>query len=319
MGADEADGEAPESRGVFRAVAGTDAAAVLVECGVEDVMDGFDAPVPAIESPQLCSTTHALKRGAVRLLISALSQVRLFEYTGGERVEVIKRVMAPGASEKDIDFDHPDASDASDPIPDLFSGQVRFAEGAEHPFGLDVTVDPDYSKLSIEIDSEPLLDGQDLSNLANVVAPTVSALMFEAEAELAPEQVYMTAVGTASHLRVAKSTVTRRILNNRIIGFQVFKRGLRIPRDQFMGRDVVPGVAEILELFRTENGGVAVDHKAAWAFLGSNLYPGDVDSRPIDRLRRACREHTTRAVVDDLALAKSSLDYGNHFPDYHSS
>ena len=49
MGADEADGEAAQSRGVLRAVAGTDAAAVFVEGGVEDVVSGFDAPVSTIE------------------------------------------------------------------------------------------------------------------------------------------------------------------------------------------------------------------------------------------------------------------------------
>ena len=49
FGADEADGEAPEPRGVLRAVAGTDTASVFVECGVEDVVGEFDAPVAAIE------------------------------------------------------------------------------------------------------------------------------------------------------------------------------------------------------------------------------------------------------------------------------
>ena len=49
MGADDADSEAAQTRGVLGAVFGADAATVFVEGGVEDVMDGFDAPVPAIE------------------------------------------------------------------------------------------------------------------------------------------------------------------------------------------------------------------------------------------------------------------------------
>ena len=52
MGADDADSEAPETRGVLGAVSGADAATVFVEGGVEDVMDGFDAPVPAIEGEE---------------------------------------------------------------------------------------------------------------------------------------------------------------------------------------------------------------------------------------------------------------------------
>ena len=51
-GLDEADGEAPEPGHVLRAVAGADAAAVLVEGEVADVMGGLDGPVPAIEGEQ---------------------------------------------------------------------------------------------------------------------------------------------------------------------------------------------------------------------------------------------------------------------------
>ena len=49
---DEADGEAAQPGHVLRAVAGADAAAVLVEGPVEDVVGGLDGPVPAIEGEQ---------------------------------------------------------------------------------------------------------------------------------------------------------------------------------------------------------------------------------------------------------------------------
>ena len=52
MGADDADSEAAQPGGVLGAVSGADAATVFVEGGVEDVMDGFDAPVPAIEGEE---------------------------------------------------------------------------------------------------------------------------------------------------------------------------------------------------------------------------------------------------------------------------
>ena len=59
VGADESDGEAPELGGVLGAVAGTDAASVFVEGGVEDVVSGFDTPVSPIESEE------ALRAGGV--------------------------------------------------------------------------------------------------------------------------------------------------------------------------------------------------------------------------------------------------------------
>ena len=50
--ADDADGEAAQAGGVFGAVAGSDAQAVLVEGVVEDVVDGLDLPVAAVEFEQ---------------------------------------------------------------------------------------------------------------------------------------------------------------------------------------------------------------------------------------------------------------------------
>ena len=81
-----------------------------------------------------------------------------------------------------------------------------------------------------------------------------------------------------------------------------------------MDGDVVGGVADILALFEieTEDGGTAVDHKSAWAFLGSTVYAGDATPRPIDRLRAASMERSIRTIVAELALVKQSLDYGDH-------
>ena len=50
--ADDADGEAAQAGGVLGAVAGSDAQAVLVEGVVEDVVDGLDLPVAAVEFEQ---------------------------------------------------------------------------------------------------------------------------------------------------------------------------------------------------------------------------------------------------------------------------
>ena len=127
-----------------------------------------------------------------------------------------------------------------------------------------------------------------------------------------PSDVYLTPASAAARLGVAKSTVTRRIAQDRLIGFRLFTRALRIPKDQFVGDDVVPGIRDVLILFaRGEDG--PVDHKAAWTFLNSDLFHGDRDPRPIDRLRTAAVNGTTTVLLSELAGKKDSLDRGDHF------
>ena len=58
--------------------------------------------------------------------------------------------------------------------------------------------------------------------------------------------------------------------------------------------------------------GGRIDHKAAWMFLASTIYAGDAEPRPIDRLRAAAGTARTGNALFQLALAKESLDYGNH-------
>lgn len=167
-------------------------------------------------------------------------------------------------------------------------------------------------EVSINVDAESVLEGQDLSGLATLTTPhgPTPARAFD----LPRDDVYLTAADTAKFLGVAKSTVTRRIEKGGLIGFRVFKNALRIPRDQFKNGDVVDGVPDILALFEivTEDGETAVDHKGAWVFLSATIYPGDSAPRPIDRLRAASPRRRTRAVVAELALAKQSLGYGDH-------
>ena len=166
--------------------------------------------------------------------------------------------------------------------------------------------------VSVNVGMESVLEGQDLSGLAAATTPhgPVPVQAFD----LPRDDVYLTAAGAAKFLGVAKSTVTRRIEKGGLIGFRVFKNALRIPKDQFKNGDVVDGVPDILALFEivTEGGETAVDHKGAWVFLSSTIYPGDSAPRPIDRLRAASPRRLTRTVVAELALAKQSLGYGDH-------
>lgn len=167
-------------------------------------------------------------------------------------------------------------------------------------------------KVPINVGTESVLEGQDLSGLAT---PTMPHGPGPAQAfDLPRDDGYLTAADTAKFLGVAKSTVTRRIEKGGLIGFRVFKNALRIPEDQFKNGDVVDGVPEILALFEivTEGGEIAVDHKGAWVFLNSTIYPGDSAPRPIDRLRTVSPRRPTRTVVAELALAKQSLGHGDH-------
>ena len=131
---------------------------------------------------------------------------------------------------------------------------------------------------------------------------------------MAESEALLSSAEAAKLLGVHQSTVVRRVRKDLLIGFQVFGNSLRIPRGQFRNGDVVPGISEVIALFKTEtsNGIIRADHKAAWGFLTSTIYPGDVAFRPIDRLCSASPNCPISPVVAELALAKRSLDYGDH-------
>ena len=155
------------------------------------------------------------------------------------------------------------------------------------------------------------LRGQSLAELRRTAPPQVpgEALSFDL-----PRDAYFTASDAAKHLGVDKSTVSRRVGRDQLVGFTVFKRALRIPKNQFLGPDVLPGIPEVLALFpqSARKSNSPSDHKSAWAFLNSDLFHGDPEPRPIDRLRNATAKGTTDLVVEDLARAKESLDRGDH-------
>lgn len=156
----------------------------------------------------------------------------------------------------------------------------------------------------------PPLEGENLLSLgeqdvAPLPAPAVSA---------APSGAFLSAAGAASLLGVAKSTVTRKIEKNKVVGFRSFTNALRVPAEQFVQGDVVTGIPEVLAMFGDESpdGEADADHKGAWDFLTTTVYPGDAAPRPIDRLKAAMRSRKGRDVVTELRRIKESLDYGDH-------
>ena len=244
------------------------------------------------------------------LLASVIDRIRLYRSMAGRRTKLL---------ECEVDADTADARSRAAALTAIIeavndaAGEHALARAArDADVALDLTVDPADGSLSIDFVTERVLEGQNLAALAMAVAPDPAPPA--QDFDLPMDDAYLTAAGAARLLGVAKSTVTRRIGNDELIGFRVFKNAFRIPREQFRDGDVVDGVEEILALFaiEIEDRGTVIDHKGAWAFLDSTLYPGDEAPRPIDRLRAASPRRSAGAVVAELALAKRSLDYGDH-------
>ena len=177
---------------------------------------------------------------------------------------------------------------------------------------IELSVDPSDKSLSIDVTTQPVLEGEDVTAMA--AAPPTDAQPTIDEYRVRFDDIYLTAAEAAELLHVDKSTVTRRIKNNKLIGFRLFKNVLRIPKDQFKDGDVIDGVADLLSLFksRSADDSTFVDHRAAWAFLGSKIYLGEAAPRPIDRLRANPFDKPVTKLLEELTLAKQSLDYGDH-------
>ena len=65
FGANDADGEASQAGGVLGAMAGSDAATVLLPAAVEDVMGGLDGLVPAVQREQAVGCEFLFKPPSV--------------------------------------------------------------------------------------------------------------------------------------------------------------------------------------------------------------------------------------------------------------
>lgn len=162
----------------------------------------------------------------------------------------------------------------------------------------------DDGTINLGVESETALVGQNLSALETI---TDGGDGPAGHADPATDQ-FVSAQDVADELGVDKTTVTRRIKSNRLIGYQGFKRDWLIPRAQFRSGDVVPGIAETIALFGN-------DHRNAWFFLSSRFFYGDDDPRPIDRLRTLKRgdKAALEACISEFEAVKDSLDHGDHF------
>ena len=126
------------------------------------------------------------------------------------------------------------------------------------------------------------------------------------------DEVYLT-VSDAAHCLSDQdeNAVRQQIKDNRIVAWPGKNDQYSIPAAQFRNGAVVPGIPEVLNLFGPDEYRAAA-HRSAWYFLRANLFVGDASPRPIDMLRDASADDSTTSVLERLALAKKSLDYGDH-------
>jgi len=182
--------------------------------------------------------------------------------------------------------------------PDL----LQIVDEIEDPeIALDLTMDMESGVVSLAVEMEPVLVGQDLSMLAKAGAtdefPTFDDEPFD--------ESYWSADEAATALNVAKTTITRRIKKNELIGFRLFKNALYVPKEQMAGQVPIKGLAEVLALFENE-------HYEAWKFLTAPVFYGEANARPIDRLKAIKTEEAMKSCLAELETAKAGFDYGDH-------
>ena len=139
---------------------------------------------------------------------------------------------------------------------------------------------------------------------------TVAGATNAIEPAIHPEE-YLSLDGAARCFGQGENEVLRQIQDNHLVALPRPDGSYSIPAAQFHEGTVMPGIPEVLGLFAHED--PVSRHQAAWAFLRSDLFVGDPCPRPIDMLRSAITDGSTREALAQLELAKKSLDYGDHY------
>lgn len=234
---------------------------------------------------------YAVREDFASIIASQLSQIRLFRDASDTRSLLDQITLGRVEGSPSVAL-HPTSNEVVNAI---------VAHLKREPLVMDLTFKPDDGGISVSMRSEQALEGQDLSALgdppASTDTPTFEDIPFGDE--------FWSAEETARHFTVSKSTITRRIQQNEMIGFRQFKNALFIPKDQFDAMVVVDGVKQILSWFDN-------DHAAAWRFLSTAFFYGSPHPRPIDRLRAAKGPSARERCLDELKAAKAGDDFGDH-------
>jgi len=228
---------------------------------------------------------EAVRQALAELVLPHIDRIRLFASQASGR-EMVREVVVPSVNADRAALRREGFNKVEDP-------EITVA----------LTLKED-GTISFGVESESALIGEDLSALANIVDVEEKAAGYDDPTT----DDFISAQEIADELGVDKTTITRRIKSNRLLGYQGFKRDWLIPRAQFKDGDVAPGIAEMIAMFDD-------DHRETWFFLSSNLFYGDDHPRPIDRIR-ALKRSDKAGLADCLAelkSAKSSHDHGDHF------
>ena len=178
---------------------------------------------------------------------------------------------------------------------------LAMLEQIEDPeISVDLAFNLDSGSVSLTLEMEPALVGQDLSALAGE-ALDVELPIFDDEPF---DDSYWSADEAAAHFGVAKSTITRKIKAGELVGFKLFKNALYVPKEQVDGKTLVKGISNVLKMFESE-------HYDAWQFLTADVFFGEPLPRPLDRLRNT-KGDGLQDVLSEIKVAAKGFEFGDH-------
>lgn len=271
----------------------------------------------ADETPSLKSCINELKAldpnqrrfVMLALLASTVDRIRLLE-TKDSGVSPVEESLMPRGEELERFWKR--LSDSIDfrEIEPLFLRALSSSELIHAPVACVDLVTDDAGRVSVSIGEAPALTGENLLTLweqGTEPLPDLPALDRNDDSCLSAAQA-------ADLLGVVKSTLTRKIERNQVIGFRGFTNRLRIPKEQFVDGNVVAGISQILAMFeeRLPDGNVYTNHRSAWNFLNTVAFPGDSAPRPIDQLKVCTNKRASYDAIAEIGRIKESLDYGDH-------
>ena len=273
-----------------------------------ETLGGREKPISSFETyiAELNELEPSQRRFALAIFLALkVVRVRMFKSTDQGLSAVAESLMPRNADIRDVCMKLSSAVDLPETSLSIVSSLSSFENGAS----IDIVVD-ESGNASLDLGEPLALEGEDLTTLQGKgMEPST-----EFHASDARVDSFFSASEAARFLGVAKSTVTRKVDRNEVLGFRVFTNALRIPVEQFVDGSVVPGIPQVLAMFteKPNDGERYTDHRGAWYFLNTTIFPGDSAPRPIDRLKASMRNRETHNVIKELSLVKNSLDHGDH-------
>ena len=230
------------------------------------------------------------------LLASRVRRIRLWQ--GGHGLPVkVREVGLPKRSRLSD-------SDMNTRFRNLEADLLKVLDEIEDPdIAVDLTMDMRNGAVSLALQMEVPLVGEDLS--AIVEASDDDEYDYPKFRDEPFDDSYWSVAEAAKALGVAKSTITRRIKANQIIGFRLFKNAIYVPREQFVRQVPVKGVLEVLKFS-------GYNHVWTWKFLDSSVFYGEEKDRPIDRLKACRTEKTLKSCLAQLEWYYVGFAGGSH-------